>query len=218
MWLTDDGHRKASVQRPGLRAFARDKDGVAAVEFGLVGGLFMLLLMSVIDFGYALVQYNNAAKALQLGVRLASVTDPVSMDLATFDGTSLGADPGAPMPYFERRCSGATKTCTNGTFDLGALQSIVYGRGNTACPTTPGNYVAMCRIFPRIRPEHLAVDYVHTGLGLAGIGGIRPTPTITLRLVDLNYEFMVLGALLGLPDIPMSGLSATATGEDLSGR
>jgi len=59
---------------------------------------------------------------------------------------------------------------------------------------------------------------VHTGLGLAGISGIRPTPTITLRLVDLNYEFMVLGALLGLPDIPMSGLSATATGEDLSGR
>ena len=218
MWLTDKQSRKANVRRPGLRAFAHDKDGVAAVEFGLVGGLFMLLLMSVIDFGFALVQYNNAAKALQLGVRLASVTDPVSKDLATFDGTSLGADPGAPMPYFERRCSGATKTCTNGTFDLGALQSIVYGRGNTACPTTPGNSVAMCRIFPRIRPENLAVDYVHTGLGLAGISGIRPTPTITLRLVDLNYEFMVLGALLGLPDIPMSGLSATATGEDLSGR
>jgi Flp pilus assembly pilin Flp len=201
-------------------SFAGDERGAAAVELGLVGGFFIMLLLGAIDFGNALWQYNQASKAIQLGVRLASVSDPVSSDLATFDGTSAGAQPGDPMPYFERHCSGATSPprCTGGTFDAGALQSIVYGRGNTSCPATTGNHTAMCQIFPRIRPENIEVDYVQSGIGLAGISGIRPTPTITLRLVNLNYEFMLLGDLLGLPDIPMGGLLATATAEDLSGR
>lgn len=200
------------------RAFARSRDGAAAVEFGLLGGFFILLVIAAMDFGFALFQFNQASKAVQLGARLAAVTDPVSADLASFDGTSAGAVPGGPMPYFERRCSGATRSCAGGTFDPGALQSIVYGRGQTACPSVTGNYPGMCRIFARIRPENVAVDYVHTGIGVAGIPGLRPTPTITVRLVGLNYEFIVLGSLLGLPNIPMGGLNATATGEDLAGR
>jgi Flp pilus assembly pilin Flp len=203
---------------PRNRSFSGDASGAVAVEFGLVGGLFIVMLLAAMDFGYALFQYNQASKAVQLGARLAAVTDPVSADLASFDGTQAGAEPGAPMPYFERRCSGATASCTDGRFDAGALQSLVYGRGNTACPQSSGNYPAMCRIFPRLRPAHIAVDYVHSGLGIAGVSGIRPRPTITVRLIGLNYEFMVLGALLNLPDIPMRGLLATATGEDLSGR
>jgi hypothetical protein len=207
------------MSRPDPRCFAADSSGAAAVEFGLIGGFFILLLFGVIDFGSALFQYNEASKAVQLGARLASVSDPVSSDLATFDGTSIGGEPGQPMPYYERRCSGATRTCSGGgRFDPGALQSIVYGRGNTECPSTPQSFPPMCRIFPRIRPENVAVDYVHSGIGLAGIQGIRPSPTITVRLVGLNYDFMVLGDLLNLPAISMSGLSATATAEDLQGR
>jgi Flp pilus assembly pilin Flp len=206
------------LAREERRSFATNEDGAAAVEFGLLGGFVIMLLLAAMDFGFALFQHNQASKAVQLGARLAAVTDPVSSDLATFDGTSAGAEPGAPMPYFERRCRGATETCTNGTFDRGALHSIVYGRGNTACPATAGNYPAMCRVFPRIRPENLEVDYVHSGIGIAGVPGIRPTPTITVRVVDLNYRFMVLGSLLGLSDVPMAGLLATATGEDLAGR
>lgn len=200
-------------------SFATETSGAAAVEFGLMGGVVILLLVGVIDFGNALWQYNEASKAVQLGVRLASVSDPVAADLAAFDGIAAGGEPGQPMPYYERRCSGATQSCTNGgRFDAGALQGIVFGRGNTACPAAPQNFPPMCQILPRLRPENVAIDYVHSGLGLAGIPGLRPSPTITVRLVNFNYEFMLLGSLLSLPAIPMSGLSASATAEDLQGR
>jgi len=75
----------------------------------------------------------------------------------------------------------------------------------------------MCQIFSRIKPENVIVEYVHTGLGYAGRPG-GPIPTIRLRLTGLSYEFIALNSLMGLPAIAMSGLSATATAEDLSGK
>lgn len=197
------------------RRFAGHESGATAVEFGLVGGTFLLLLVAILDFGNAYWQWNRAAKALQLGVRLAAVSDPVSSDLATFDGTQLGADEGDPMPYFERRCDGATRSCTNGTYDAGAMATLLYGRGKTACPGTPQDFPPMCQVFSRIQPQNVQIDYVQTGLGYAGH---RPIPTITMRLTGLTFDFIVLGRMLGLASIPMTGLSVTATAEDMSGR
>lgn len=200
-----------------VRSLVRDDQGAVAVEFGLVGGTFILILMGILDLGGAYWQWNEATKALQLGVRLASVSDPVSSDLKTLDGVSLGASPGDPMPYFERKCSGQTTSCTNGTYDVAAMNTLVYGRGQTSCPAAAQSFPAMCQIFARVQPRNLVVEYVQTGLGFAGRPG-GPVPTITLRLTGLDYNFVVLNGLLGLPPIPMSGLSATATAEDMSGR
>jgi Flp pilus assembly pilin Flp len=196
--------------------FYRDEDGAAAVEFGLLGGSAILLLMAIIDFGNAYWQWNQASKAVQLGVRLAAVSNPVSSDLITFDGSTIGAVPGDPMPYFKRVCDGATTSCTNGTYDPSAMNTIVFGRGNTSCPKTPQNYPPMCALFPRVKPQNVIVEYVQTGLGFAGRPG-GPVPTINLRLTGLSYNFIVLNGLLGFREIPMNGLSATATAEDLSG-
>jgi Flp pilus assembly pilin Flp len=196
---------------------AGDERGSTTVEFGLISGVLFLLLLGIADFGYAFWQWSSATKALQLGVRLAAVSDPVSSDLKTMTGLSAGVVDGDPMPYYQRVCSGATSTCTNGTFDLGALQSIVYGRGNATCPTQAQAFPPMCQIFPRVRPANVVVEYVHTGLGYAGRPG-GPIPTIKLSLTGLNFDFIILNRLIGLPQISMSNLMATATGEDLSGR
>jgi len=75
----------------------------------------------------------------------------------------------------------------------------------------------MCSLFPAIRPQNVVVEYLYTGLGYAGRPG-GPVPTITLRLTDLSYQFVVLNGLLRYTPITMSGLSATATAEDLAGR
>jgi Flp pilus assembly pilin Flp len=198
-------------------ALASDERGSTTVEFGLISGVLFLVLFAIADFGYAFWQWSSATKALQLGVRLAAVSDPVSSDLKTMTGLSAGVVDGDPMPYYQRVCSGATSSCTNGTFDLGALQSIVYGRGNTACPTQPQGFPPMCQIFPRVRPANVVVEYVHTGLGYAVRPG-GPVPTIKLSLTGLNFDFIILNRLIGLPQISMSSLMATATGEDLSGR
>jgi Flp pilus assembly pilin Flp len=198
-------------------ALAADERGATTVEFGLISGLLFLILFAIADFGYAFSQWTSATKALQLGVRLAAVSDPVSSDLKTMTGLSSTVVDGDPMPYYQRVCSGATSSCTNGTFDLGALQTIVYGRGNTSCPTQPQAFPPMCQIFPRIRITNVVIEYVHTGLGYAGRPG-GPIPTIKLSLTGLNFDFIILNRLIGLPQISMLSLMATATGEDLSGR
>ncbi len=195
--------------------FRRDAAGTTAVEFALVGGLFILLIVGIMEFGYAFWQWNAAAKAVQLGARLAAVSDPVSSDLKSLTGLSATVLPGDPMPYFERVCSGATRQCSNGTYDAAAMNAIVYGRGNSACPTGPQTYPAMCRIFSRVKPENVVVEYVNTGLGFAGRPG-GPVPTITVRLVGLNFAFVALSGLLGLGPVQMPGLATTVTGEDLS--
>ena len=200
-----------------LSRLRRDERGATMVEFGLAGGIVLSVLLAMVDFGLAFWQWNSAAKALQLGVRLAAVSDPVAADLKTMTGVSGDVVPGDPMPYYRRVCSGASKTCSGGTFDATALNTLVYGRGRTSCPTTTTDYPGMCRIFARIRPENVVVEYVHSGLGYAGRPG-GPVPTIRLSLTGLNYQFLVLNGLLNLPAVSMSGLVATATGEDMAGR
>jgi Flp pilus assembly pilin Flp len=194
----------------------RDDSGAVAVEFGLIGGIFIVLLMAMIDLGQAFWQFNQATKALQLGVRLAAVSNPVSSDLKTMTGISGTVEEGDPMPYFKRVCSGATQSCSEGTYDAVAIRTLVFGRGNTACPTAPQAYPAMCQIFPRIQPQNLVVEYTQTGLGFAGRPG-GPVPTITVRLTGLSFNFTVLNGMLGFPAIPMTRLTATVSGEDLSG-
>jgi hypothetical protein len=211
----------SATRTPPLRRAAprivADVRGATTVEFGFVSGFLFLILFAITDLGFAFWQWSSATKALQLGTRLASVSDPVASDLKTLTGLSSAVYEGDPMPQYERVCSGASKTCSGGTFDQTALNTLVYGRGNASCPTATQSFPPMCQIFPRIKPENVVIEYVHTGLGYAGRPG-GPIPTIRLRLTDLNYEFITLSSLLGLPAISMSGLTATATAEDLSGK
>jgi hypothetical protein len=65
------------------------------------------------------------------------------------------------------------------------------------------------------------VDYTFTNLGYAGrpsgtgkTGG--PVPTITVSLTGLTFNFLLLGNLLGLGNIPIRPFPTTIVGEDLS--
>jgi Flp pilus assembly protein TadG len=206
----------ASRRLPRRYTFCRDASGAVAVEFGLIGGVFITMLMGLMEFGTAYWQWAQATKALQLGVRLATVSSPVSSDLTTFTGLSSTVEEGDPMPYFKRTCSGATQTCSDGTYDAAAMRTIVFGRGNASCPTAVQRYPAMCQLFPRLQPQNVIVEYEQTGLGFAGRPG-GPLPSVTVRFTGLDFNFVVLNTLLQIPAIPMTGLSATATAEDLRG-
>jgi Flp pilus assembly protein TadG len=83
MWAT-----RTAVLWQTARRIAADARGATTVEFGLVSGFLFLILFAIADFGFAFWQWSSASKALQLGVRLASVSDPVASDLKTFTGLS----------------------------------------------------------------------------------------------------------------------------------
>ena len=200
-----------------LRRLRSDSDGSVLLEFTIFVGAFFTVLFGLIDFSFAFYQWNAATKAVQLGARLAAVSDPVASDLTmnNWDVAGYaGGDPVAIADGFTRVCSGAAGTCTGGTYDASAMETIVYGRGNTSCDGAPPN-IGMCNIFWAVTPENVRVTYEYTGLGYAG----RPTgpvPTIKVEVVGIPFQFNFLGSLLGFDDIEIPGLVSTVTGEDLS--
>jgi Flp pilus assembly pilin Flp len=200
-----------------LTRLGRDQSGAAMVEFTIVVFFFLVLTGGVVEFALGWYQWNSASKALQQGVRLASVSDPVASDLTNMTGLEGSAVPGDPMPPFLRVCNGATQTCSNGgTYSASAMNTIVYGRGQNTCGTIgPDGFAGMCDIFGRIQPQNVIITYQYTGLGFAGRPG-GPVPTITVELTGLTYNYAFLSGLLGFGPVTLPPMRTTAVGEDLA--
>jgi Flp pilus assembly protein TadG len=200
-----------------ILALAAAGDGAVMVEFAIIVPLLLTVTCGMVDFSVALYQWNAASKATELGGRLAAVSDPISSDLSTLTGLSSGVNPGDPMPYFKRVCSGSSQSCSNGgTYSITAMNTIVYGRGKTACGTVAaGQLTAMCDVYPGLTSSNVTITYEQTGLGFAGSPS-GPTPTITLETTGLTFDFVFLNGLLGFARINMPTMRTTITGEDLS--
>src|SRR6266576_3385725 len=137
--------------------FIRDDNGGVLVEATIMITIMFVFVLGSIDFLFAFYQWNAASKAVQLGARIAAVSDPVATGLNGLTEALVTAGtcaPGDPMPSFTVTCDGdaATCTCTAGTctgvsgYSATAMQKIVYGRNNAgACNTAGGIYFAgMC--------------------------------------------------------------------------
>ena len=201
-----------------LRRLVRDTGGAVFVEFTLIFAVFLTLIMGIVEFGLVFWQWNAASKAVQLGGRLAAVSAPVDSSLPNVQCANGAADTGKkPHDYFLRTCSGATGTCTSGTYDAAAMNTLVFGRGNNACQDpVVGQLPGMCAIFSRITPQNVVVTYEETGLGFCGRPG-GPVPTITVQLTGLTFDWIFMDVLVpGIGDVvQLPGLRTTVTGEDL---
>ena len=208
-----------------MRGFSRDDNGAVLVEVTVLIPILFIFVLGSVDFLFAFYQWNAAAKAVQLGARLAAVSAPMANGLTNLSNAvvSSGSLPGInPMPYFNVTCSGAgscscTGTCTGVVgYNATAMNTIVYGRGSADCNGASSIYNAgMCDFFNRIAPANVRIVYEQTGLGYAGrLGG--PVPTITVSLQNLPFQFYFLGGLMGFGNIQIPA-SATITGEDLAG-
>ena len=220
----------------------RDAGGATIVEFTFVAPIFLLLTFGIVEFGNAFFQWNEAAKAAELGARLAAVSDPVWAPLRSLQGTENGnssATAGTAWPTTDNygvSCNGSTSSCTaiSGTggfvgvtnsgagcattnnFCATALNNIVYGRGQTSCGTFGADkFPGMCDLFHRIRPANVIVEYRYSGLGYVSRPE-GPIPTIVIKLTGLTYQFIALHGLLGLGPITMPDFKITITGEDIN--
>lgn len=196
-------------------------------EAALVLPIFLTLALGSVDSLYAFYQYTAAAKAVEVGARLAAVSDPVASGLNSIPTAVLSSSvlTGDAMPAFQVTCDGATSscTCTSGTctgmgsYSATAMNTLVSGRGSSACnDATSYYYAGMCDILSQITAAKVKVVYTQTGLGYAGrVSG--PVPTITVSLQGLSYQFFFLSALPGIPrTISMPSFSTTITGEGLT--
>ena len=72
-----------------LRRLCKEKSGVAAVEFGMVFPIFLVMLMGTLEFGNYLNQLTMLEKAVRAGGMYASRTDAVVDDVGDLNTTAI---------------------------------------------------------------------------------------------------------------------------------
>ena len=190
------------------RHFARDQDGSVLVETTVLIPILLVFLLGAVDFLMAFYQWSAAVKAVEVGARIAAVSDPVADGLNSLS-TGVAASAGDPMPAFTVTCNDAASyscDCTSGpgtcpgmgSFSWAAMNKIICGRDSTSstecdystkCSDTTGYYFAgMCGIFRRITAANVKIVYTQTGLGFSGREG-GPVPTIIVSVQNLPFQF-----------------------------
>src|SRR4051794_20989082 len=144
-----------------------DQGGALLVEVSIMLPLIFVLVLGSVDFLFLFFQWNRAAKAVQIGARLAAVSNPVAVGLTNLSQAVAGDSGyvGGPMPNFLVTCNGRSKTCTcqpasgcRGVsgYDAPAMDAIVFGRGSSSCSDAKSvEAMGMCDIFQRITPANV---------------------------------------------------------------
>jgi hypothetical protein len=203
-----------------------DESGAVLVEVTVVMTIMLVFLFGAIEFLFVFYQWNAAAKAVQIGTRIAAVSDPVAGGLHGLSATTGPLlPPGATMPEFAITCDGSASRCTCNSsgicprdlsYDAAAMNTIVFGRGSSSCVDAISFYDAgMCDVFARITPANVVIVYAQTGLGFAGRPG-GPAPTITISLTNLPLKFFFLSSLLRFDDLRVPPSTTSMTAEDMS--
>jgi Flp pilus assembly protein TadG len=208
-----------------FRHLWRDEAGGALLEATVLIPILFVFLLGSVDFLHAFSQWTAATKAMQVGARLAAVSDPVATGLNNIAKSAVSDTVllGDPMPDFQVTCASGACSCTRGTctgmgtYSAAAMNTIVFGRGTaTSCFDAASYYNAgMCDIFPRITAANVRIVYEQTGLGYAGREA-GPVPTIAVSLQNLTFQFFFLNGLRGFANLAMPPFTTTITGESLS--
>jgi Flp pilus assembly pilin Flp len=203
----------------------RDEAGAVLVEVTVVMALIFIFILGSVDFLFAFYQWNAASKAVQIGARIAAVSDPVAIGLKDLSMAvvSSSVPPGSGMPSFRVRCERKTETCSCigacagvGAYNPAAIKTIIYGRRSSSCMDAASIYEAgMCDIFPRIADANIVIQYTQTGLGFAGRPG-GPAPTISISVGDLPFQFFFLSGIMGFDKIQIPASTMSISAEDLS--
>ncbi|MBT8474400.1 MAG: pilus assembly protein [Alphaproteobacteria bacterium] len=205
-----------------IRRLAREEDGLSLTEALLTLPVVLIVISAFVEFGFGLFQWSQTVKSLQLGARLAAVSDPVT-DVSSLAADLSGGLPGDPAPGFDEtdivRCGGSGPACS----ETEAFNRLFYGsRIGTELYECDSNYgtraPGICDFNPTLEPENIVITYARSGLGYTD----RPGPasglvmTITLETENHTFDLPLLGALLGVNTFEIPALPVTVTSEDLT--
>ena len=194
--------------------FRRDKRGATAVEVGLLSGVFAVLTGGAVEMGLYLHAHNAAQTAARHGARLAATGEPVSGWLRTYDGLGNGVLAGDPLPDYSVECSGASASCTQGTYNPDGMNRLVFGPDGSGCADRERRLQGMCS-FARVDARNVSVRYQSSGLGTAGRPA-DPVPLITVTVSGLSHDFVFLDRILP-GEQRMGSVSASVLAEGLEG-
>lgn len=177
--------------------------GAALSEFALILPALLLLIFGVLEIGYLAWQVQQGSVASKRAVRIAATRAII------VPGSIADCGPSQPVTAVAgTRCGDISDfsvwaTC-NGD-----------GTGDAACGADIARIAQeVANFYPAVAPEDIQIEISGAGLGFVGMG--RPVPLITVRFLNVQYDFIALGALADLAGIQMPDMSASAPGEDLS--
>jgi len=188
-----------------VKRFIHNDSGASAAEFAIILMLLMITTFGVMDMGYALWQWNNAEKATQWGTRYSVVSYPVATDLEVFDcgNTTVTAGMNCNSTGAETfgvvTCTGSSTSCTGG---------FVF-----STPRATEVLTRMQQFVPNLTMDNLVFEYEDLRISFSGRGA--PVASVTVRIVSLNFQFLILDTLVGIGPISMPDFRATLTTEDL---
>lgn len=193
-----------------IRAFRHNEEGTSLLEALLVFPILLMVFAALIEFGFAVFQWNQAVKAVQLGARLAAVSDPLPVDMsalrADYPPEEGGPTPPGPVVV---ECGAGASAC-----DSARLNRLVFGSDETCDPNYGTSLPGMCDFNPQIRPRNIRISYHRSGLGYVGRPW-GPVVTVTLELDGLHFKLPFMGALLGVNTMNIPAHPVTVTSEDL---
>ncbi len=222
-----------------LRAFSADERGGPAVEFALIAFPLLLLTFGILEFGFALYQWNAAEKATQLGARLAVASWPVASGLESVDCTkpdfsNLGNQCLASDTFGTITCTSNSTTNRCADPDVSVTATCTGGYDPSSTASRPAGalngdaifrniWQRMCGVHPFITPANVQITYTDipqlrfAGRGYTSLltaGGV--VPEVEVRLRNMNFNFILAGPMIGLDTLPMPQTRATLIGEDMN--
>lgn len=125
--------RKLSFHSLPVPVGRRHQRGVLAVEFALVGMIFFMLLLGIMEFGRLMFTLNAATEATRWGARLAAVCDKNDPDIKTHMRSILSSASNAQIliQYAPDNCDASS--CKTVTVSLvnASFTPLVPFMGNT---------------------------------------------------------------------------------------
>lgn len=122
-----------------------DEEGVAAIEFGIVGMMLTLLLLGLIDFGMGYWEQIEVGNAARAGAEYAIFNgwDLSGITTAVTSATSLGSVAATPAPTQSCGCPSASAGITAAT-----CGSSCAGGGTAGIYVTVNAQASYTPIFP----------------------------------------------------------------------
>jgi hypothetical protein len=193
------------------RTLVRDERGISFVEGLIVFPVVLLVFAALMEFGYAVFQWNQTVKAMQLGARLAAVSDPLVDNYTNLESdlTGLpGADP-VPVAAVSVACGAGTTACNSA-----GMARLIAGSDGTCDSNYGASLPGMCDFNPFIGANNVRLTYTRAGLGYVGRPQ-GPVTTVTVEARNLTFRLPLLGALLGINNLEIPAHPVTVTSEDL---
>lgn len=200
------------VGRETLRRFRRDETGATLIEGMIAVPVVLLVITAMIEFSYAVWQWNQTVKAVQLGARLAAVSTPVPPNLDTLSSDFLGIDQGNAVPanYLAVTCGAGATACA-----ADELNRLVRGSDGVCNPFYGNTVPGVCDFNPSIQPENIRITYHRSFLGYVGRPA-GPVATVTLEVRDLKFNLPFIGRFVGINTIDIPAHPVSVTSEDLT--